>query len=138
MPDPTPDDPEPIRMPDVKEEFEIADVADFGIAIPDSPQPVETGPLFVVGDVQAPVLLADMQPRYTEIARKSRIQGMVILQTIIDREGRITNVKVLKGLPMGLTDAAVAAVEQRRYEPATLNGRPVAVILTLTVNFQLQ
>lgn len=63
---------------------------------------------------------------------------MVILQTIIDREGRITKVKVLKGLPMGLTDAAVAAVEQRRYEPATLNGRPVAVILTLTVNFQLQ
>ena len=79
-----------------------------------------------------------MQPQYTEIARKARIQGVVILQTIIDKDGNITDVKVLKGLPMGLTEAATTAVTQWKHNPATLNGKPVAVYFNLTVNFQLQ
>ena len=138
IPDPTPDEPEPIRIPEPEEELEIPDVDDLVIAVPEAPPPVDTGPIFVTGDVQKPVKISDVQPQYTEIARKARIQGVVILQTIINKEGNITDVKVLKGLPMGLTEAAVAAVEQWRYEPATLNGKPVAVYFNLTVNFQLQ
>ena len=138
IPDPTPDEPEPIRIPQPDDQLEIPDVDDLVIAVPDAPPPVDTGPIFVTGDVQKPIKISDVQPQYTEIARKARIQGVVILQTIINKEGNITDVKILKGLPMGLADAAVSAVEQWKYEPATLNGKPVAVYFNLTVNFQLQ
>ena len=55
-----------------------------------------------------------------------------------DEQGNVTNVEVLKGLPMGLAEAAVSAVKQWQFKPATLNGKPVAVYFNLTVNFQLQ
>ena len=139
IPDPTPDEPEPIRMPEPEEELEIPDVDDLVIAVPDAPPaPAPSGPIFVTGDVQKPEKVRDVQPQYTEIARKARIQGVVILQTIIDKNGDITDVQVLKGLPMGLTEAATEAVKQWKYKPATLNGKPVAVYFNLTVNFQLQ
>ena len=78
---------------------------------------------------------AGMQP---EEARKAKICGVVLLETIIDEKGNITDVYILKGLPMGLADAAVTAVKQWRFEQATLNGKPVAVPFNLSVNFQLE
>ena len=63
----------------------------------------------------------------------------LIIQAIIDKEGNVTSVKLLKGLPMGLDQAALDAIKKWRFRPATLaDGRPVAVYYTLTVNFQLQ
>ena len=62
----------------------------------------------------------------------------LIVEAIIDKTGNVTNVKVLKGLPMGLDQAAADAVKKWKFEPATLNGKPVSVIYNLTVNFQLQ
>ena len=109
----------------------------FGI--PDGPPPVEpTGPIRVGGDVKPPVKINAPAPQYTEIARKARIQGVVIVEAIIEKDGTVSNVKVLKGLPMGLDQAAVDAVKSWRFQPATLNGKPVAVIYNLTINFQLQ
>jgi TonB family protein len=140
IPDPTPDEPEPIRVVEEIPQPEIDlpnDDTVFGI--PEGP-PVDdsAGPLAVGGDVRAPEKIVSPQPQYTEIARKARIQGVVIVQAIIDKEGRVTNVKVLKGLPMGLEAAAVDAIKQWRFKPATLNGRPVTVYYNLTVNFKLQ
>jgi protein TonB len=79
-----------------------------------------------------------VNPVYTEAARRARIQGVVIVEAIIDKQGNVTNVRVLKALPMGLDQAAVDAVKKWRFRPATLNGRPVNVYFVLTVNFQLQ
>ena len=139
IPDPTPDEPEPIRMPEPEEDLDIPDVDDLVFAIPEAPPaPSQLGPIYITGDVQKPVKISAVQPTYTEIARKARIQGIVILQAIIDKEGNITNVKVLKGLPMGLTQSATDAVLRWKFKPATLNGKPVAVYFNLTVNFQLQ
>jgi protein TonB len=138
IPDPTPDEPEPIRL-DEPEEIDIPDIDDIVIGIPEAPpEPEPTGPIHVTGDVQKPEKLNAPPPQYTEIARKARIQGVVILQAIIDEQGNVTNVTVLKGLPMGLSEAAEAAVKQWQFKPATLNGKPVAVYFNLTVNFQLQ
>ena len=97
----------------------------------------EAPPVFVTGDVQKPVNIHRVAPQYTEEAREARIQGMVILQTIIDKEGNITDIKVMKGLPLGLSEAAMSAVRQWKYEPATLHGEPVAVYFNLTINFVL-
>ena len=94
--------------------------------------------LRVGGEISKPVRLGGAQPAYTELARKARIQGVVIVEAIIDKEGRVTNVRVLKGLPMGLDQSAVDAVKSWRFKPATLNGRPVSVYYSLTVNFRLQ
>ena len=139
IPDPTPDEPEPIRI-DEPEEIDIPEVDDLDLFdLPEAPPPPEpTGPIYVTGDVTKPEKITDIQPQYTEIARKARIQGVVILQATIDKNGDITDIKVLKPLPMGLAEAAVSAVQQWKFKPATLNGKPVAVYYNLTVNFQLQ
>ncbi len=139
IPDPTPDEPEPIRLPEeIEPEVEMPDT-DIIFDIPEGPPPDEpTGPIRVGGDVKPPEKIFYPSPQYTEIARKARIQGVVIVEAIIDKEGKVTNVKVLKGLPMGLDQAAVDAVSRWTFKPATLNGKPVAVIYNLTVNFQLQ
>jgi protein TonB len=72
------------------------------------------------------------------VARKARISGVVIIETIIDRNGNVTDARILKGLPMGLDQSALDAVKRWKFKPGTLNGQPVPVIFTLTVNFTLQ
>jgi TonB family protein len=140
IPDPTPDEPEPIRLEEeIDQEIELP-TDDIVFGIPEGPPPSEpSGPIHVGGDMNPPVKISAPQPQYTEIARKARIQGVVIVQAIIDKTGAVTSVKLLKGLPMGLDEAAVEAIKRWKFKPATLSdGRPVAVYYTLTINFQLQ
>jgi protein TonB len=94
-------------------------------------------PLRVGGDVKAPVVINRVEPVYPEVARKARISGIVIVECIIDKQGNVTNVQVLKPLPFGLDQAAADAVRRWKFKPGTLNGQPVDVIFNLTVNFKL-
>jgi protein TonB len=99
---------------------------------------VSDGPLPVGGAVLKPELIHRIDPRYTEPARKARLQGTVIVQAVIDEQGRVTDVQIYKSLPMGLDQAAVDAVRQWRFKPATLHGRPVKVYYSLTIHFTLR
>jgi protein TonB len=81
-------------------------------------------------------LLNKMTPLYPEIARRARIQGVVILQAVISKQGTIENLRVVSGHPM-LTQSALDAVRQWRYRPYLLNGEPVEVETQITVNFNL-
>lgn len=144
MPDPTPDDPEPIDREVKLPEFEVEDI-DIEVAVPDAPPSPFTGgrgtgmePYQVGGEVTPPVKIFAPQPPYTEDARKGRVQGVVILQTVVDVQGKITQIEVVKALPLGLTESAVAAVQQWQYKPAMLDGRPVPVYMTITVSFTMQ
>jgi len=78
-----------------------------------------------------------VEPTYPPLAREARIQGVVILTAIIDKDGNIQNLRLVSGHPM-LAPAAIDAVKQWRYKPFLLNGQPVEVETTVTVTFQMQ
>ena len=143
IPDPTPDDPEPLEIEQLVEidlELPATDPSVFGI--PDAPpEAVSFGHgdvLQVGGGVVGPEKIFSPQPRYSEDARKGRIQGVVILQAIVDAKGNVTEIETLKPLPLGLTESAIETVKSWRFKPATLEGKPVAVYLNLLINFSLQ
>lgn len=94
--------------------------------------------LRVRGNVTKPSKVYAPQPVYTEKARKSHVRGVVIVEAIIGRDGCLNNMHVLRGLPDGLDGAALMALSNWVFDPATIDGKPVKVYYTLTVNFQIQ
>ena len=81
-------------------------------------------------------LVHRVQPDYPALAKQARIQGIVVLRAVIDREGVIQNLQVISGHPL-LVQAALNAVRQWRYRPFYLNDQPVEVETQVTVNFSL-
>ncbi len=94
--------------------------------------------LFVTGEIQHPRKIHAVQPKYTQAARSEGLQGIVILQALINEQGAVEEVSVVRGLPLGLTEVATEALRQWTFEPATLAGDPVAVFYNLTFNFRLE
>jgi protein TonB len=86
--------------------------------------------------VSAGLLIRKVQPSYPPLARQARIQGQVVLQAEISKEGTIQNLQLISGHAM-LAPAAIEAVKQWRYKPYLLNGEPVAVETQVIVNFSL-
>lgn len=82
------------------------------------------------------LLIHQVKPNYPPLARQARIQGAVVLQAVISKDGTIQGLHVVSGHPM-LTPAAIDAVKQWRYKPYFLNGEPVEVETVVTVNFTL-
>jgi periplasmic protein TonB len=82
------------------------------------------------------LLVKKVQPNYPPLARQARIQGTVLLQAEISKDGTIENLRLISGHPM-LAPAAIEAVKQWRYRPYMLNGEPVAVETQVQVNFTL-
>jgi protein TonB len=101
--------------------------------LPDAPPPPKA--VRVGGNIKEPTKIKNVNPAYPDIARQARVQGIVILECTISPQGRVTDVKVLRGIPL-LDQAAVDAVKQWVYTPTLLNGVPVPVIMTVTVNFK--
>jgi TonB family protein len=95
------------------------------------------GAVHVGGDVKAPVAIKRVEPIYPNAAREARIIGFVVLEVLIDKTGAVTDVAVIKDVP-GLSDAAIDAVRQWIFQPATKNGEPVDVIFHLTISFRLR
>jgi len=101
---------------------------------PPPPPPVSHEPVRIGGQVQAPALLKRVEPIYPSIAQTAAIDGIVILDAIIDEHGRVQSLKVLRGNPL-LAKAATDAVLQWEYEPLKLNGRPTAFELSVSLWF---
>lgn len=95
-------------------------------------QPVRVG-----GPVGPPTKIKDVRPVYPAIAQSARVQGVVVLETIIGIDGHVQDARILRSIPM-LDVAALDAVKQWEFTPTLLNGAPVPVIMTVTVNFTLQ
>lgn len=90
----------------------------------------------VSSGVSTGMLVRKVQPSYPPLARQARIQGTVVLQATISKEGNVENLQLVSGHPM-LAPAAIEAVKQWRYKPYLLNGEPVEVETQVQVNFTL-
>lgn len=102
-----------------------------------APPPARPKPLRVGGNIQPPQKTKHVNPNYPAIARAARVQGVVIIEATIGPDGRVQEAKVLRSIPL-LDQAALEAVTQWEFTPTLLNGVPVAVVMTVTVNFTLQ
>ena len=94
-------------------------------------------PLRVGGNIRPPTKIRDVKPVYPPDAQAARVSGVVILEVLVTGEGAVEAPCVLRSVPL-LEQAAMDAVTQWRFEPVLLNGKPVPVIMTVTVNFTLQ
>jgi protein TonB len=101
------------------------------------PPPKPQGPVRVGELVQPPQKVVDVRPVYPDIARIAHVQGTVVLEAVLDRSGRVSQVRVVSSKPL-LDQAAIDAVRQWRYTPTTLHGLPIEVLMTITVTFTLQ
>lgn len=101
---------------------------------PDDPLP---SPVFSAGNLGAttPIIAHSVPAKYTEAARRAKFQGYCIVQLIVDADGMPRDVHVLKPVGMGLDENAVEAVKQDRFKPGTYHRKPVAVRLSMVVNF---
>jgi TonB family protein len=100
-------------------------------AAPAEPEPVRADP-----ELREPRKLHHVNPVYPEVARRAGVEGTVVLECVIGTDGSVRSVKVLRSVP-ALDEAALEAARQWRYEPTTLRGRKVPVIMTVTINFRL-
>jgi protein TonB len=136
--------------PEPEVPFDPGSAADLGTGIvpgvsdtdtvvgePPPPPPVVQKPVQVGGKIRPPQKVRDVAPIYPALALIARVEGPVILEAVIDSEGRVQSVRVLRSPPM-LDAAALAAVRQWEYTPTLLNGIAVPVIMTVTVMFQLR
>jgi TonB family protein len=94
-------------------------------------------PLHVGGNMQTPVKTRDVKAVYPPDAKAAGVQGVVILEAIVNGDGKIEDARVLRSVPE-LDAAALEAVRQWEYLPTLMNGQPVAILMTVTVNFTLQ
>ena len=123
-PDPTPDKPEPVKAPPP--------------APPEPPEPAppapvqETGPIRVSAG-QGPGLIKKVEPRYPPIAQSARIEGTVVVDAVIRKDGTVSDVTVLRSSSKMFDQACIDAVRQWRFTPS-----PQDVVLTVTVNFTLR
>jgi len=94
-------------------------------------------PRQIGGNVLRSRLIKQVKPEYPELARRARVQGVVIMLVTVNEEGNVEDVQVSRGVHPLLDEAAVAAVKQWKYSPILLNGEPIKVSATVTVTFAM-
>ncbi|MFL6258918.1 MAG: energy transducer TonB [Thermoanaerobaculia bacterium] len=95
-------------------------------------------PVKVGGEVTRPEIITHSAPLYPEAARRAKVTGTVVVESIIDKDGSVKNVRTLKDQPMGLGLSAMEAACAWRFKPAALDHKPVKVYYVLTINFDVQ
>jgi TonB family protein len=105
---------------------------------PPAARPAEIPAEAAPGLVRPPIVLTRVDPLYPDLARRMGIEGVVELEVSIDATGKVSDVEVVRGLPLGLSEAAADAVRRWTYRPAQATGGPVASRMTIRVRFTLQ
>ena len=132
---PVPSDDEDIADDLTSDELDFDDFSNM-----DAPPPPPSGPkvAFIPYDL-APRAKTAIKPIYPEIAQEAGIEGVVVVQAFIDERGRVKETLILKGVPnTGLDEAAMDAIRRTKFHPAEQRERPVAVWISIPVNFRLK
>jgi periplasmic protein TonB len=96
------------------------------------------GPYRPGSGITPPSLLSEVKPRYSEEARRLDIEGDVVMEIVVQRDGSVGDVRILEGLGHGLDEQAVSAVRRWRFSPAHRNGSPVDVLVEVAMEFKLR
>jgi protein TonB len=96
------------------------------------------GPYRPGSGIEPPSLLHEVKPDYTEEARRRGVEGDVVMEIVVEANGRVGQVRVLQGLGYGLDERAIAAVRQWRFSPATRRGAAVSVMVEVAMEFKLR
>ena len=104
--------------------------------LPTEPPP-PVAPVRVGGDIREPKKVKHVVPEYPEMAKHARVSGVVVIEALIGTDGRVKEAKVLRSVPL-LDAPALAAVRQWAYTPTLINGVPVPLLMTVTLNFNLR
>lgn len=159
FPDPTPDDPEPLITPtpeiaapiinEIADQYEIGEIVgpvgptgDEGKGKTTLGQGEDQGGegIYKIGDsgVIPPVILQQSKPKYTENARRNRVQGNVFLTAVIGKDGRVSDIRIVQSLDPELDESAIKTIAiQWQFKPATLNGLPVPFRVNIIIEFNL-
>ena len=132
---PVPSDDEDIADDLTLDELDFDDFSNM-----DAPPPPPSGPkvAFIPYDL-APRAKSAIKPIYPEIAQEAGIEGVVVVQAFIDERGKVKETLILKGVPnTGLDEAAMEAIRRTKFHPAEQRERPVAVWISIPVNFRLK
>lgn len=105
---------------------------------PKDPLEIDGERIYTAKEIDVKVkFLSRIEPQYTEAARQKGISGTVVLKAVCSASGRVTNIIVVRGLPLGLTERAIAAARATRFTPAMKDGRPVSMWMQFQYNFSL-
>ena len=122
-----------LELGNITERLEVVGQRPAGqFVVPSTPRRIRVG-----GNVTAAKLITKIDPVYPESARQKGIEGPVMMQAVISKEGNVLSLTVVTTADPDLAKAATDAVRQWRYEPTLLNGEPVEVVTTITVDFKL-
>ena len=86
----------------------------------------------------APTVQHRVEPQYTDEARLAGYNGTVVLQAVIKKDGTVDIIRVVRGLPLGLTDNAIQALKQWQFKPGTKDGLEVDIAVNVEINFNLK
>jgi TonB family protein len=112
--------------------FEVTPQADSSTAVATNEK------IYHVGNgVTPPVLTYSVDAKFSKKAKDAKYQGVSVVSCIVDTHGMPQHVRTVRKLGMGLDEKALEAVRQYRFKPGTLNGKPVAVVVTIEVNFHI-
>jgi periplasmic protein TonB len=124
-----------IEQADIGFPGDVSEGTTSGLGVPPPPSSSEVR-LRIGGSVKAPRLVYGLPPEYPRSAREAQVQGDVQIDTVVDKDGNVVEMKVLNGPPM-LTAAALKAISQWKYEPTCVNGTPYPLEMVVGVSFRL-
>jgi len=106
--------------------------------LPAGPPPKDTDTSAASTVDEKPMRLRGPTPRYTEAARANKIQGSVTLRVLVGADGDVKQVRVVRGLPDGLTEQAIEAARQAKFKPAVKDGKPIPYWVLIQMEFNLR
>ncbi len=119
-------------------ESAISQIGNINITTSSSLTQIDETPVNFVPYDEPPVVIGKISPVYPEFAKRNKVQGTVVLEVEVLKDGSVRNIRVKRSVPGGLDEAAIDAVRKTKFQPGRSSGQPVDVLLIIPVEFTLK